>query len=103
MISGSLPARLARISHQLTVEVRNKPAITALRLLTVVNVTALTYCTENKRLSGPVTVPVIAWRPPCHFDRLQFLRIPGGWMWGKSHRIKNLVRISCVNAIMSGT
>ncbi len=38
MISGSLPARLARISHHLTVEVRNKPAVTALRLLTVLNV-----------------------------------------------------------------
>ena len=38
MISGSLPARLARISHHLTVEARHRPAITALRLLTVLNV-----------------------------------------------------------------
>ncbi len=30
--------RLARISHHLTVEARNKPAITALRLLAVLNV-----------------------------------------------------------------
>ncbi len=29
---------LARISHQLTVEARNRPAITSLRLLTVLNV-----------------------------------------------------------------
>ena len=31
-------ARLARISHHLTVEARNRPAITALRLLAVLNV-----------------------------------------------------------------
>ena len=30
--------RLARISHQLTVEARDRPAITSLRLLTVLNV-----------------------------------------------------------------
>ena len=30
--------RLARISHHLTIEARYKPAITALRLLTVLNV-----------------------------------------------------------------
>ena len=30
--------RLARISHHLTVEARHKPAITALRLLAVLNV-----------------------------------------------------------------
>ena len=29
---------LARISHQLTVEARDRPAITSLRLLTVLNV-----------------------------------------------------------------
>ena len=29
---------LARISHQLTVETRDRPAITSLRLLTVLNV-----------------------------------------------------------------
>ena len=31
-------ARLARFSHHLTVEARNRPAITALRLLAVLNV-----------------------------------------------------------------
>ena len=31
-------SNLARISHQLTVEARNRPAITALRLLAVLNV-----------------------------------------------------------------
>ena len=36
---GSRPRiDLARISHHLTVEARNKPAITALRLLAVLNV-----------------------------------------------------------------
>ena len=32
------PASLVRISHQLTVEARDRPAITSLRLLTVLNV-----------------------------------------------------------------
>ncbi len=39
--SKALPKRedpLARISHHLTVEARHKPAISALRLLTVLNV-----------------------------------------------------------------
>ena len=34
----SEPRTLARISHQLTVEAHDRPAITSLRLLTVLNV-----------------------------------------------------------------
>ena len=34
----ALVRELSRVFHQLTVEVRNRPAITALRLLAVVNV-----------------------------------------------------------------
>ena len=37
MLSGSY-SQLARFSHQLTVEARNNPAITAVRLLAVLNV-----------------------------------------------------------------
>ena len=33
-----MQATLSRISHQLTVEARDRPAITSLRLLTVLNV-----------------------------------------------------------------
>ena len=35
---GTEPGTLARISHQLTVEAHDRPAITSLRLLTVLNV-----------------------------------------------------------------
>ena len=35
---GQAKALLTRISHQLTVEARHRPAITSLRLLTVLNV-----------------------------------------------------------------
>ncbi len=38
MSAGLSRKRLARISHHLTVEVRNRPAITSLRLLAVLNV-----------------------------------------------------------------
>ena len=37
-LTEALAGRLARISHQLTVEARDRPAITSLRLLTVLNV-----------------------------------------------------------------
>ncbi len=36
--TASKPDELARISHHLTVEARHRPAITALRLLAVLNV-----------------------------------------------------------------
>ena len=36
--AGRRAPRLTRISHQLTVEARDRPAITSLRLLTVLNV-----------------------------------------------------------------
>ena len=38
MDTGPVTGVLARISHQLTVEARDRPAITSLRLLTVLNV-----------------------------------------------------------------
>ena len=38
LATAELRDYLARISHHLTVEARNRPAITALRLLTVLNV-----------------------------------------------------------------
>ena len=38
MVQLVSPQAIARISHQLTVEARDRPAITSLRLLTVLNV-----------------------------------------------------------------
>ena len=37
-VMNRAPTPLTRISHQLTVEARDRPAITSLRLLTVLNV-----------------------------------------------------------------
>ncbi len=52
---------LARISHQLTVEARNRPAITSLRLLTVLNVLS--------RSGAEWKSPLISIAPRCERAR----------------------------------
>ena len=63
--------RLARISHHLTVEARNKPAMTALRLLTVLNVREIGgdggEMGDSSRSPPPISPDVVsclapAWR-----------------------------------------